>query len=81
MPQKSIFARFHDRLAVQHRCAPPDALSHWTAVPSFFAERGDVYVCPECGQCLARAYREFNASAEQRGSVPLIATRQPLAFS
>ncbi|KWT69418.1 hypothetical protein APY04_1501 [Hyphomicrobium sulfonivorans] len=77
MPQNSLFARFRNRFAAEHRCVPPDQLSHWAPVPSSYARGGDAYVCPECGQCHVRAYRQFDVPADMRSSVPLINAARP----
>jgi hypothetical protein len=56
--QRSWFQAVLALLATEHRCAAPDGASTWDLVSKYCARAlppGDVYVCPECGQHMARA--------------------------
>jgi hypothetical protein len=57
MRLKSMLQALLSYLAAEHVCVPPDMHSGWVAVPERLAEElnAKVYVCPECGQHMARS--------------------------
>jgi hypothetical protein len=51
-------------LISEHVCCPPDRETAWQIVPQSVALRlaRDVYVCPECGQHMARRQKIHSAA-------------------
>lgn len=55
--ERSILRTLLALLATEHVCTPPDGAATWQAVSEEDARvltAAEVYVCPECGQCLAQ---------------------------
>ena len=55
MHQNSILRQLASYFVEEHVCAPPDARSQWMVVSrASCAGYMGIYVCPDCGQRLAR---------------------------
>lgn len=55
--RRSILNALLAALVGEHKCAPPDNATRWTATSEDVAREpapSNVYVCPECGQHLTR---------------------------
>jgi hypothetical protein len=55
--RKSLLQTLLSLLAAEHVCVPPDVNSGWVAISEQRAEQleASTYVCPECGQHMARS--------------------------
>ena len=63
---RSILAALGEFLVGEHACVPPDERTPWKPISeaeAVLCNASAIYVCPECGQHLARVKQTMRAAA------------------